>query len=169
MKVKPSDLTVAQVREYLTYDADTGHLTWIKRPSSKIFVGERAGSLVTTTGYRSIQFLGCSYREHRLIWFLVYGYWADIVDHIDHKRDNNKLSNLRDVTYSENSRNISSRKDTITGEQGIWWCKRRLKWVAEITHNRKKVFQRTFDSIADARVQRAEALLKLGFHENHGT
>lgn len=168
MKVLKQNLTQQLVQQYLAYDPISGHLTWLERPSPKIFEGDRAGSLAIATGYRTIQLFECNYKEHQLIWFLVHGIWAEIVDHINHIRDDNRLINLRAVTAAQNARNQSQRKGTITGYQGIWRCRRRNKWVAEITRDRKKVWQRTFDDIAEARLRRAEALLQHDFHENHG-
>lgn len=168
MKLAKHDLTPQILGEYLSYDPTNGHLTWIDKPSTKTVIGTRAGSLVTTTGYRSIQIFERNYREHQLIWFFHHAVWAKYLDHVNHIRDDNRIVNLREVTKAENSRNLSQRKGTITGEQGIWYCRRRKKWVAEITRDRKKVYQKTFTLIADARLARAAALLEHDFHENHG-
>lgn len=155
------------VKEYLDYDETTGHLTWIKKPSKKIYINSRAGSL-HKSGYRQIYFMGKTYPEHRLIWLWVYGVMpTHEIDHINHIRDDNRLCNLREVTRAENSRN-RTRQRTRIDEAGIWWCKRRKRYIAEITFNQKKVFQRSFVSIDEAISQRKAKLLELGFHENHG-
>lgn len=174
MKVKAKDLTIAELQKVLRYDPTTGELFWIKPTSKKIAVGSRAGSLVTTTGYRSIYVFGTSYPEHRLIWFMYYHTWPKgEVDHEDQDRSNNRITNLRDVSKSVNARNKGAQRDTVTGHQGVWYNKKTFKYVAEITMKQpdgkhKKVWQRTFPVAKEAVEARNEMLVKLGFHENHG-
>ena len=170
MKLRKEDLTVDLLRSVLKYDPDTGHLIWIgKSHSKRIVLGSRAGSLVTSTGYRSITIFGRSYPEHILIWFIYYGKWPEgQIDHDDHVRDNNRISNLKDVTFLANMRNRKAMGNTITGHQGVWFNKRRNRYVAEITMNGKKVYQKSFTSAKEAAQARAEELIKLGFHANHG-
>lgn len=170
MRVHKQDLTVELVKSVLKYDPDTGHLIWIgKSHSKRIILGARAGSLVKSTGYRSVTVFGRAYQEHVLIWFMYYGEWPKgQVDHEDHVRDHNWISNLKDVSFLENMRNRKAMDGTITGHQGVWFNTRRNKYVAEITMNGKKVYQKSFDSARAAAEARAEELIRLGFHANHG-
>lgn len=161
-------LTQAELQEYLHYDTDTGIFTWIKKPNNKILKGSRAGSL-NKAGYRNIDLLGKKYVAHRLAWLYVHGNFPDgIIDHINHERDDNRLCNLREVSHAENMRNRIRNSNTRVDEAGIWWCKRRKRYIAEITLNRKKVYQKSFTDIDEAINQRKAKLLELGFHENHG-
>jgi hypothetical protein len=50
------------------------------------------------------------------------------IDHKDRNRQNNKLSNLRWATASENTKNTGLRKDNKTGHKGISFCKTRNKY-----------------------------------------
>ena len=50
----------------------------------------------------------------------------------------------------------------------IWYCRRRQRYIAEITYNQKKVYQRSFIDIDEAISHRKAKLLELGFHPNHG-
>ena len=154
--------------EYLKYNPTNGHLTWVKKPSKKTVLNSRAGS-DTKSGYRTLFFQGKKYQEHHIVWCIVHGQFpTHQIDHIDQVRSNNIHTNLREVTQSENSRNRSRAKNTRLDEVGIWECKRRRKYVAEITVDGKKVYQRTFDNIDDAIRERRAKALELGFHENHG-
>lgn len=157
------------VKQYLDYNPNTGELTWIKKPSKKTVLGTRAGSLCSTSGYRRIRLNNKFYVEHRIIWLWVYGHFPkEHIDHINHVRDDNRLSNLREVTIAENARNRTKHQNTKVGEVGIWYCKRRKRYIAEIKLNQKKVYQRSFKNVEEAIQARRAKALELGFHENHG-
>lgn len=164
MAAKPSQ---SILKEYLSYDAITGHLTWIKKPSSRTVIRSRAGTL-RKDGYRSIALLGGKWQEHHIIWCLVTGeYPTHQLDHINQVRDDNRINNLREVTKAENARN-RARGESLLDEAGIWYCKRRQRYVAEITLNGKKVYQKTFIDINQAIEERRAKAEELGFHDNHG-
>lgn len=153
--------------EYLRYNETKGEFTWIKRPNKNIHLHTRAGTK-NSAGYRVISLFGKRYLEHRLAWFYVHGEMPKHeIDHINQIRDDNRISNLRQVTRSENQRN-KTRKDSRVDEIGIWWCRRRKRYIAEITLNGKKVYQKSFTDIDEAISARKAKALELGFHENHG-
>lgn len=161
--------TQAILHEYLAYDERTGHLTWIKKPSNPTVLRSRAGSLNKASGYRRFTFRGKTYQEHRIIWCWLYGHYPDEeIDHEDQNRSNNSKDNLRAVTHAENSKN-RRRNASRTGAHGIWYCDTRRRYVAEITVDGKKVYQRTFECADEAVAQRKAESLRLGFHENHGS
>lgn len=169
MKVNRQDLTVELVNKVLKYDVSNGFLIWISNLHSKRVVPKsRAGSL-NKKGYRDITLYSTSYKEHHLVWFIHHGYWAKELDHINQIRDDNRIENLREVTKAENARNRKRRKETITGENGIWYNRKTKKYVAEITFNGKKVYQKSFDDPDEAVKERTAKSLELGFHENHGS
>lgn len=60
----------------------------------------------TPMGYRTVHIRGRKYAMHRLVWKVVHG--ADpvgVIDHINGIRDDNRIENLRDVTFTENAAN----------------------------------------------------------------
>ena len=168
-KINKEELTQDILKEYLDYNPINGHLTWIKRPSKKIHKNRRAGFL-RKSGYRGINLFGTSYTEHHIIWFYNYGYWAEEIDHINHIKDDNSLSNLRAVTHAENSRNMKKLKDTITGEQGIYYDLKKDRYTATIRKKGKVVFSMSCgpEDVDQLIKTRKAKLLELGFHENHG-
>jgi hypothetical protein len=85
---------------------------------------------------------------HRLICLL----WKEnpeskpCVDHIDRKPHNNKLSNLRWCTASENMQNRGKRSNNTTGEQCIYetTIKDRTFWRVQIVVKGKKPYSKYF-------------------------
>lgn len=170
-KTSKEDLTQELIAKVLKYDALSGTLIWISNLHSKCVVpNSRAGSLVKSTGYRNISLFGRTYLEHQLVWFICNGAWPKgQIDHINQIRDDNRIVNLRDVSKADNARNRSRNPNSKLGEHGIWFNIRTNKYVAEITLNGKKVYQKSFDDIDVAINERRIKSLELGFHTNHGS
>ena len=72
-----------------------------------------------------------------------------VVDHIDGNGLNNRRSNLRICTVSENIRNSRGRHKT-SKYKGVHWNKRAGKWVSSITEKGKYEFLGHFDDEAEA-------------------
>lgn len=160
--IKHSDLL-----KYLHYNPNTGHLTWINKIAKNTILNTRAGCL-EKTGYRSIKLFGKKYLEHRLIWFYVHGEFPkQQLDHINQIRDDNRIINLREVSISENARNRSQQNSRLK-ERGIWYCKRRKRYIAEIRLMGKKIYQKSFTDIDEAIKQRQAKEIELGlFNYTH--
>ena len=66
---------------------------------------------------------------------LITGY--DYCDHIDRNPLNNRRSNLREATHTENMRNCSKRRDNTSGFIGVTWSKQSNMWEAQLNINKK--------------------------------
>ena len=77
-----------------------------------------------------------------------------IVDHINHDKLNNKKNNLRACSYSENLYNTNPRTSKVKTSKfkGVCFNKRRNKWVARITHNKKETCIGYFENEIDAAI-----------------
>ena len=80
------------------------------------------------------------------------------IDHIDRDRTNNNIENLRVATHSENSCNISTRKDNTSGYKNI----RKIgnSYKVEITKDRKR-YIKSFTNLSDAILHRDMKLIEL--------
>ena len=56
-----------------------------------------------------------------------------VIDHINGNGLDNRLSNIRVCTQSQNMLNINKHKDNKSGHKGIYFCKNVNKWRAQIT------------------------------------
>ena len=104
--------------------------------------------------YRICLYLNCKrkhYFVHVLVWYAHYGIYDTKqydVDHIDHNRTNNNISNLRLVSKSLNAINISCKNGkhfdyqselpdaiTINADHGIYFCKQYDKFYRKVSDN----------------------------------
>jgi len=101
-----------------------------------------------------------SYGAHRLAWLLTHGEWPkDEVDHINGDRMDNRLSNLREATRSQNSMNIGARRTNKTGFKGVWAYKGRFR--SQIALDGKRTSLGTFDTAQEAYSAYCAAVVKL--------
>lgn len=142
------DLTLERLRELLSYEPDTGIFrckttAWARKP-----IGSEIGQLVK--GYRLIGIDGKYYRAHRLAWLYVYGEWPKhVIDHINGRRSDNRMCNLRDVPHSVNMEN--RRGATLASKTGVLGVYPRGKrFGASIRHAQVTTHLGTFDTIEQA-------------------
>lgn len=150
-KATSKDLTLERVLELLSYDQDTGIFTRKvnKGPAKQ---GNVAGSK-HPNGYIYIKIDNKSYPVHRLAWLVYSGDWpSNSIDHINERKDDNRIVNLRDVTGSINNQNRSrAQSNNTTGLLGVHWHKRDNRFVAEIKVNGKSIHLGYFHTAEEAR------------------
>ncbi len=88
------------------------------------------------------------------------------IDHISGDTLDNRRSNLRRCTQSQNVANSRLSKDNIHGFKGITYSNdhgRRRRWHARITHNYKKIYLGRFETKEEAaKAYNAKALELFG-------
>ena len=100
-----SNITVERLREVLHYDPVTGVFTWKTRTGPRNKPGMTANAR-SVRGYFDITIDGRKYVSHRLAWLYMHGEWPKgEIDHINGRRDDNRWSNLRDVSRALNMQN----------------------------------------------------------------
>lgn len=164
-------ITQERIKELLHYNSETGVFTWrVSRGMRK--VGDLAGTVYTGSegkSYIQIQVDFKLYRAHRLSWLYMYGAFPSRqIDHINGNGVDNRISNLRSVTHSENSKNRRLQSNNVSGACGVYWNKAMGKWVAFLNVDLKRVYLGCFTVINDAIAARRAAEIEHGFHENHG-
>jgi hypothetical protein len=147
-------MTAQRLKELFHYDADTGQFT---RFRAKGRWPDRVGAI--RFGYLIIKIDYKLYRAHRLAWLYVHGEWpSDQIDHINGDRADNRISNLRAATNSQNKQNArKARSDSRSGLIGAMWESQKNKWRAVILVDGKKKHLGYFDQAEQAHAVYIEA------------
>lgn len=178
------NLSLEFVSECLSYNSDSGALTWKRRPPEHFkrsqawkmwnarYAGQEAGSLLRkqNTIYRQIKIDGQKHLAHRLAYLLYHGEHPVLdIDHRDGDGLNNRSDNLRLATESINGRNVPRRRDNSSGVTGVNWDKLKCKWRAQIKIDGTMKNLGCFTNKADAIATRQAAQDCVGgFTARHG-
>jgi len=156
-------LTQDRLKELFTYNENTGDLT------RKVTAGGRkAGQVIDSKnqkGYLRVKVDRVEYKVHRVIWLYVYGiHPKDQIDHINQIKDDNRISNLREVDNKTNCMNKPLQKNNTTGVAGVTWRERDKCYYVVINSKYYGVSK----SLEQATLLASKMYKKLGYHENHG-
>lgn len=181
--------TPEELRQLLRYEPETGKLFWLERPASFFKTGRDdytpdrsakswnkryAGKEALTarhphTGHMTGRLLSRVAFSHRVAWALHVGRWPDgEVDHIDGNPENNRASNPREVSRTENARNRARQHDNTSGTSGVSWHARIGAWQVRIGHLGKRIHLGYFENREEAVAARIASEAALGYHVNHG-
>lgn len=143
-------ISIDLLKENLKYCKDTGIFTW-NTNRNRIKKGDIVGSK-SSKGYLTTTLFSKPYRLHRLAWFYVYEVWPKgQIDHINGVKDDNRISNLRDVEPSENSQNRSKpRKINFSKTLGVSFSKKTGKYQSSVMVNGKSYHLGTFKTAEEA-------------------
>jgi hypothetical protein len=144
------------LRELFTYDPESGKIFWnVSRGNNRIKAGDEAGAL-TPIGYKQLGIDGKTYRASRIAYALYHGEdpYPYEIDHTNRDRADNRISNLRKVTVSENLKNKKARG--VSGHKFISFDGRRKKRPYYLRIN--GVSFGTFSTLDEAIVMRDEVI-----------
>lgn len=152
----------------LAYCSDTGDFTWLTKRKGVRFVGQVAGTKLKS-GYLQIRYDGNFYLAHRLAFLFVTGEFPHKnVDHINGVPHDNRFFNLRDVSQSQNLKNMKRYKTNKSGTSGVHFCKSDKVWLAYVFDKGKQYNLGRFKCFTAALIARKRAEPDFGYHSNHG-
>lgn len=143
-------------------DIDSGTMEWSKNREPcefksyrtfRAYMGQRAGKIAGSerpNGYRVIKLFGKYFREHRVIFYIRYGWLPEQVDHINGIRDDNRIVNLRPSDSKRNSHNSKLNSNNKVGYKGVAYCEKRGVFRAQIYTSGKQKFLGYFSSAHNA-------------------
>ena len=140
---------IAKIKEKLAYSGEAGSFTW-RIKSGRQSAGSPAGSL-WPSGYVGIRVGNKTYLAHRLAWAFVHDEWPSAdVDHINRIPSDNRISNLRIASRSQNMANCGLRTTNKSGVKGVHWSSRAQRWIARVQKDGKHGYVGTFTSLEEA-------------------
>lgn len=152
--IKGQRMTLDRLKELVHYEPETGHFTW-RISSSVARPGERAGG-GHGLGYRAMGLDYKKYLEHVLAWFYMTGEWpSSEIDHINGDKADNRWTNLRLATRSQNNHNRHLTRRNKSGVHGVH--KHGNKFRARLYVSGVHVDLGVFDTLAEARAARIAA------------
>lgn len=108
---------------------------------------------VDKDGYLQYNLLKKTHKAHRLVlchFGPQAGEGETECDHINGKRDDNRIENLRWSTVSHNRFNLHGDPRSNSGHRGVSWCKQKRKFRAYITKDKKPKTLGWFDDPLEA-------------------
>lgn len=154
-------IVLDSLKEQIEYFPETGKFFWKVDKMPRTRKGDEAGTL--KDGYIHICCDQRFYRTHRLAWIFMTGAFPKKgleVDHINGVRDDNRWSNLRAVTRSQNKMNTGLISANKSGVTGVYFDKSRNKWVARIQIAKKCINLGRFDKFEESIETRKKAEVK---------
>lgn len=151
-------ITHERVKELFDYHLD-GYLVWKEKKGRNPKISGEAGW--DSNGYRKVTIDGKNHYVHRVVFLFINGFMPKNIDHIDGNPMNNKISNLREATQSQNLMNKAMQSNNKSGVKGLTWCKTYNKWAARITSNKKYHhvgYFENFDEAVDALAKKRSEL-----------
>lgn len=171
---------IGTLRSLLAYNPQTGELTWKER-DPQTFANTRAAAAWNArfAGQPAFQTLVQGYlcgtvnrrrmQGHRVAFCLLHGRMPNgEVDHINGHRTDNRASNLREVSSTENKRNAARPRHNTSGIVGVSYRPDKGKWRASITLANRAYHIGYFATCEEAVAARKAVEARHGFHPNHG-
>lgn len=161
-------VSVEEMSQVVCYDGESGEIRWKKKVGARGVVGKLAGGK-NSGGYPMMKYRGYSFFHHRIAIAFCTGSWPELeVDHIDGKKDNNCLCNLREVSPCDNARNKKRYKNNTSGVSGVRFRNKKPTWHVYISAGGREKYLGAYGNLLDAAAARRSQELALGYHENHG-
>lgn len=145
---KPSlDYLLPVAAERLDYDPDTGVFRWRYDVGMKIKAGQVAGAL-SRNGYVMIGIGGKYLLAHRIAYYITHGHCPPVIDHVNGTKADNRATNLREASPTQNQHNAGARSDSRTGIRGVvvrYGKNGERRYIAQIVEDGKIKYLGTYN------------------------
>lgn len=135
-------MTQDELKALVVYDPETGSIT-SRVQRQQVKKGQRLGWL-TQHGYWGLTLRRRRFYGHQVAYLYVHGFIPKEIDHINRDKADNRISNLRPVTRSQNNMNRPD-KPGRSGRPGVW--KNNSGWCAFIRAGGKRVYLGNFPTV----------------------
>lgn len=147
---------MTDLKEYLSYNPNTGLFIWLKGKNK----GKPAGSYSGL--YVRINLCGKLQYAHRLAVAYMTGEMPETsIDHKNRDTKDNRYCNLRIAGYPNNGANSKRPSNNTSGFKGVYFCKYTGKYRARIYRNNRKYELGRFETAQEAANARADAATHL--------
>ena len=148
------------------FEYKAGNLYWKISPHPRLPIGSKAGSFNGRSWYVEVK--QKNYQLHRVVWEMINGRIPEgfTIDHIDRNPSNNNLNNLRLATHQQNCSNRGVRRDSKSRIKGVYWEKRKNRWISSIQGKGKKKYLGMFICPLQASLVYQDAAMANSKHRN---
>lgn len=137
--------TLDHFKSFLSYDPDSGNLTYKDTRFSNKEIGQVVG--YEDAGYLRLWSMSRAWFCHRVAWALYYGEWpSGTIDHINGNPLDNRVSNLRVCSSAENMKNRPAYSGKIF--KGVY--KTKSGWRSQIVSGGKVYWVGGFKCLGQA-------------------
>lgn len=147
--------SVDYLREFFVYDAETGVLSWRKRPHGRSLrqAGDAAGTLLNT-GYLQVNLKGVFMLVHRVAWKMHTGCEPPLeIDHANRNKADNRWTNMREAEPWQNRVNRRAKND----HPGVHYIAARRKFGAQMRVAKRHLWLGSFSTAEEACAARRAA------------
>lgn len=163
------DLTYERAHEVFSYNPETGVFRYKADTYRRI---KRAGDIAGWQRPDRRIMINCDgkeYRAHRLAWLMMTGSWPEFeIDHEDLDPSNNRWTNLRAATSSQNQAHRGTQKNNKSGYTGVFQIKSTGHFAAYIKWQKQRIHIGVYGTAEEAHAAYAEMAKQLhGEFANH--
>lgn len=130
---------MAKEKGYI-YDATSGNVYGLRDKNNPILNKSKGGYLRLGVYHEKKIY---TLKQHQFAWFCIHNEVVDCIDHINGNKTDNRIENLRSVSYQQNQFNKKVK--------GYSYNKKSNKWIAAIAIDRKDIYLGGFDTEEEAR------------------
>lgn len=146
-------ITQARLRELFDLDETTGVFTWRQLfTKNQVKPGDVAGGFHKRTGYWRIKIDGRVYLRSRLVFCYVHGYFPEEIDHKHFNKIDDRPSELRPATRSEQCQHRRGWSKLSKLPKGVSLIKnsKRNPFQSEIQVDKKRIYLGCFPTKEEA-------------------